>query len=63
MANALAEGNSGTLIWSPEGTARNQAKVHHPSNQHGASVAYPYNELVVLTCDFQQNGARTEGTN
>ena len=63
MAAVLAEGNSGTLIWSPEGTAATKPKYTIPAISMGASFAYPYNDLVVLTCDFQQNGARTEGTN
>ena len=63
MANVLAEGNGGTLIWSPEGTAATKPKYTIPAISMGPAFSYPYNDLVVLTCDFQQNGARTEGTN
>lgn len=63
MAATLAELNSGTLIWSPEGTAAGKSKYTMPAISLGAAFTYPYNDVVTVACDFQQNGARTEGTN
>jgi len=57
------EGASGTVVWSPEGTAAAKPKYTIPAIAMGAVFSYPYAGLVEAKCDFQQNGARVEGTN
>ena len=61
--STLTEGNSGTLIWSPEGTAATKPKYTMPAISNGAGFTYPYADVVVASVSFQQNGTRTEGTN
>ena len=63
MGAVLTEGLSGTLIWSPEGTGTTKPKYTMPAICQGAGFSYPFNEKVVLSCSFQQNGTRVEGTN
>lgn len=63
MLAVLGEGYSGTLIWSPEGTAATKPKYTIPAICMGAAMTVPYDETIEISCDFQQNGARTEGTN
>lgn len=59
----LYEGASGTVVWSPEGTAATKPKYTIPALAMGAVFSYPFAGLVEAKCDFQQNGARVEGTN
>lgn len=61
--STLTEGNSGTLIWSPEGTAAGKAKYTMPAISQGVGFTYPYADVVVASTSFQQNGTRVEGTN
>jgi hypothetical protein len=63
MVATLAEGNSGTLVWSPEGTAAGKTKYTIPAIAMGAAFTYPFADLIEISCDFQCNGARVEGTN
>jgi hypothetical protein len=63
LSAVLTEGLSGTLIWSPEGTAAAKPKYTMPAISQGAGFSYSFNEKVVLSCSFQQNGTRVEGTN
>jgi len=61
--STLTEGNSGTLTWSPEGITATKPKYTMPAISLGASFGYPYADVVSVSVPFQQNGARTEGTN
>lgn len=58
----LVEGTSGTIIIGPEGTASGKQKLTIPAISLGANYNWPYNGLVEISCDFQQNGARTDGS-
>ena len=58
---ALAAGNGGTLTWGPEGTAVGKPKTVIPAIAMGAQRNEPYDGLMEISCDFQQNGDRTEG--
>jgi hypothetical protein len=60
ITNALVEGTEGTLIWGPEGTVAGKPKRTMPAISLGAQCNYPYNDLVEISVDFQQNGARVE---
>ena len=59
----LEEGSLGTVKWSPEGTATTMAYYQIPAYAQGAQLSYPYAGIVEVTVNFQQNGARVEGTN
>ena len=59
----LAEGSSGTIVWSPEGTAATKPKYTMAAISMGAGFSYPFDNRVEVKVDFQQNGARAEGTN
>lgn len=60
LSNALAEGTEGTLTIGPEGTAATKQKIIFPAIAMGAKFSYKYNDVVELSCDFQQNGVRTD---
>jgi len=62
LKTALQEGVSGTLVISPEGTASGKAKITIPAISKGLKYNIQYNNLTEVTCDFQQNGNRTETT-
>jgi hypothetical protein len=57
---ALLEGNGGTLIISPEGTAAGNAKFTIPAISLGANLKWPYNNICEISVSFQQNGVRTD---
>ncbi len=59
----LSEGTPGTIIWSPEGTAASKPKYTMPAISMGANFSYPFDNRTEVKVDFQQNGARIEGTN
>jgi hypothetical protein len=59
--NALVEGASGTLTVGPEGTAATKQKIVLPAISQGAGYNWPYDNLVEVSCNFQQNGTRTDG--
>lgn len=61
LSVALAEGTQGTLFVGPEGTASTKQKLTIPAISMGAKFNIPYADIVELSCDFQQNGARTDG--
>lgn len=63
LYSILYEGASGTLKWSPEGTAASKPYYQCLAISQGVGFTYPYNNVVVANVSFQQNGARTEGTN
>lgn len=60
VTNALVEGASGTLTVGPEGTASGKQKIVYPAISQGASYNWPYENLVEVSCNFQQNGARSD---
>ncbi len=62
LSTALAEGNSGTLIVGPEGTAVGKQKLTIPAISMGAKFNWPYDNLVEISTTFQQNGVRVDGT-
>ena len=62
LFESLDEGTSGTITWSPEGTATGKRKYTIPAISQGASMNIPYANLVEISCTFQGNGARSDGT-
>jgi hypothetical protein len=63
MVAGCAEGLTGTLKWSPEGTAAGKTLYTMPVIAQGGAISFPYADVCDVKIDFQQNGARTEGTN
>ena len=63
MATACVEGQLGTLIWSPEGTAATKPKYTIPAYSEGVQLNWAYNALTEISVSWMQNGARVEGTN
>jgi len=63
MLSTMTEGNFGTIIFSPEGTAASKPKYTVPAYSEGPKLDYAYSDLSKWTCDFQQSGTRVEGTN
>ena len=61
--STLTEGNIGTVIWMPEGTASTKTKITIPAISQGVSYSVPYADVIPVTVNWQQNGARVEGTN
>lgn len=61
ITNGLAEGTPGTLIIGPEGTATGKQKISMPAISLGANYQWPFNGMVEISCEFQQNGQRTDG--
>lgn len=57
------EGQVGTLLYSPEGTAGGKIKFTIPAISMGWQTNQPYDNVVEVAISWQQNGARTEGTN
>lgn len=63
LVAAMAYGNIGTLTWGVEGTVSGKPKVILPAMSLGAKVKSPYQGLVEITVDFnQEGGAYTEGS-
>jgi len=60
--STISRGNIGTLIIQPEGTASGKPKITIPAISQGAAYSWPYNDVVEVTANFQQNGAESEGT-
>lgn len=63
LEDALAEGNEGTIILQPEGTAAGKRKYTIGAFSQGAKFNYPYSDVVEITCDWIGNGDYTRGTN
>lgn len=63
MATACVEGQLGTLVWSPEGTAATKPKYTIPAYSQGCTLNWAYNALTEISITWQQNGPRVEGTN
>jgi hypothetical protein len=61
--STLTEGAAGTLRFQPEGTASPNPKYEVPALSQGAQFSYPYDNVVEVTVNFQQNGARSESAN
>jgi len=58
---AIAPGTSGTLEWGEEGTATGKQKHTVLALVKGRKRTEPYDGLIVITADFQFNGAVTDG--
>lgn len=63
LGSVLIEGAIGTLVVNPEGTTVGKLKLTIPAISQGAKFTFPYENLVEISCDFQQNGLRLDGTN
>lgn len=63
VTNALAENTRGTLIVQPEGTAAGKQKITLPALSMGVRYEWPYNDVVAISVDFKQIGARVDGVN
>lgn len=61
LEDALAEGNFGTLIVGPEGTASGKRKYTIPSFAMGGNFNFQYKNEVEIACQFQGSGTRTRG--
>jgi hypothetical protein len=59
----IPEGASGTLRWCPEGTGTAKSYYQITAISQGVGFTYPFSNVVVASVSFQQDGARTEGTN
>ena len=60
--STLAEGNVGTLWVYPEGLTAGKSLYKIPSLSQGVAFSWPYDNVVEVTVNGQQSGARTEGT-
>ena len=60
--STLTEGNVGTVKIYPEGTAAGKTLLTIPAIAQGAALSFPYDNVCEATCNWQQNGARVEGT-
>lgn len=61
--STLTEGNIGTLEWEPEGTASTKPNYAAPVISQGVQSSEPYDNVVEVTVNFQQNGLRVESAN
>jgi len=61
--STLTEGNIGTLLINPEGTAAAKPRITIPAIAQGVAQSWPYDNVCETTCNWQQNGPRVEGTN
>ena len=55
---AFDEGQIGTVIWGPAGTAAGKMKYTAPFICNGMAQSQPYNDVVTISVGFQQNGVR-----
>ena len=56
----LAEGNVGTIWIQPAGTSSPNPKLTVPAISQGVAYSFPYDNVVEVTVNWQQNGTRTE---
>ena len=56
--STVVEGAAGTLEWIPEGTTGGTSSM--PAFSQGAQYSYPFDNVVEVTVNFQQNGARVD---
>ena len=61
MTNAFAEGTFGTLTIGPEGTVTGKQKITFAAFCLGAKYNIPFKDVVEVSVDWQQDGARTDG--
>lgn len=61
--STLSRGNVGTLQIQPEGTASSKPKIAIPAISQGVAYSWPYNDVVEVTVNWQQNGAEVESAN
>jgi hypothetical protein len=62
MTAVFQEGQVGTLIWYPLGSAAGKPKFTAPFFSLGAVPSYTFNGRTEIAISLKQNGARTEGT-
>lgn len=60
-ATILQEGASGTVLYSPAGTATGNRLITMPAYAMGLNFNSPYDDVVEVTVEFQANGAYTYG--
>jgi hypothetical protein len=53
MLQALKEGTTGTISYSPAGTATNSPRITFPAICEGAQYSQPYNDIVEISCSWQ----------
>ena len=56
VAKAIAYGNSGTLIWGPQGNATGKPKYLVPALVKSNKVSNPYDDVTSRDVEFQFNG-------
>ena len=61
-ATALVEGQSGTIVFRPEGSAAGKYSGTIPALSNGFAQSVSYDGLMEWAASWMQNGARTEGT-
>jgi len=62
LEDALVEGTSGTVRFSPEGTATGKRKYTIPAYSDGGNFTFPYADVVTLSVNFTGNGAVSRTT-
>jgi hypothetical protein len=62
LAAQLWEGKLGTLTWGEQGSVTTKPKHYAAFYCTGMVPAYPYNNIITYTANFQQNGVRADGT-
>lgn len=60
--DAIAVGTEGTLVIHPEGTGAGNRELSCEVVVTGRSISLPYDDLAMLSMDFEVSGAVTEGT-
>ena len=63
LVDAIADGNAGTLLISPEGTASTKRKITIPAIVASRTLPFSFDGLVEISVTFQGNGAITIGAN
>lgn len=59
---AFARGTQGTLIWGEAGTASGAPKTTLPAKVYQGTRTVPYNDVVSMDVQWNQNGTKTLGT-
>lgn len=62
LITALARGNSGTILYGPEGTATGKPKSTIPAISKGPAYSQPYDDVVEFKLSWQQSAAETNTT-
>lgn len=63
LEDALYANTFGTLTIQPEGTATGKRKYTIPAFAGGGNIAWPYADIVEISCDFQGSGTPTIAVN